>query len=355
MNDINSDVWGLVDYYIQPLKKYFSMEGVTDIFVDQYDKIFVVQFGKKKRIDEKFQSEEAVKTLITQIANALGQVVDSETHPILDARLPDGTRVHAVLYPTSILGSIIVFRLFPKVRLTSKNLTDTGSLTFGMLEYLRAAVITKRNMLISGSTGSGKTTLLNILSSFIPEKERVITAEDTQELQIDVDDRVMLEAPRRRQDGKRQEITLSSLIEATLRGTPDRVLVGEIRDYRAAIAFLEALNTGHDGTCSTVHANSCVHSLYRIQTLAGAEGNLPVTMIKDLVMQSLNILIHAQKTPNHGRRVVEIMEVVEGEVLLLWDFDYIKGRHNFYRENLKQSKILQNVEKYGFVINEIIN
>jgi len=357
MSTVHSfDAWKLVDFYMEPIRRFFSMDGVSEICVNRFDQIYIEQYGEMRRVDAAFKSENEVQTLIIQIANALGQVADCDTHPILDARLDDGSRVCGVLYPTAPRGSNLTIRIFPKVRLTSERLVETGSMTAGMLEFLKASVLTCANMLISGGTGSGKTSLLNVLSSFIPETDRVVTVEDTQELQVPVNNLIMLEAPRRRKGkGDEQEVDLAFLIRTALRQRPDRILVGEIRDTAAATAYLHAINTGHAGTCSTTHANNCADALVRMQTLIAEGGLLPWNVLEVQVKGNLNILVHVERTPHHGRRVVQIVELRGGQPFVLWDFDYVQGKHVFFPEHLKVSLVLKNIQKYGFEIGEIHN
>jgi pilus assembly protein CpaF len=352
MKNHNLDAWSLVDYYMEPLKKYLSLEGVSEIWINKYNKVYIEQFGQKKLVDVRFDSEQTVQTLIMQIGNALGQPTDPETHPILDARLKDGSRVCAVLYPVAPLGSNLTIRVFPEVRLDVKSLIESGSVTADMMEYLKLAVLTRSNMLVSGGTGSGKTTLLNILSSFIPAEDRVVTVEDTQELQVSVDNLVMLEAPRRRKGkGDAQKVDMAFLIRTTLRQKPDRILVGEIRDMEAATAFLHAINTGHSGVCSTIHANSCDDALVRMQTLIAGSGSLPWNVLEVQVKSNLNVLIHAAGT-QHGRRIVQVAEIQNSKAVTLWDFDYVEDRHNFYPQNLESSEVVKAAIKHGVEVPE---
>jgi len=353
MKDINADVWGLVDFYLTPIKEFLGMDGVSEICVNRYDEIFIEQYGEMKRVDAKFADEQSMQTLIRQIANALGQVADPDTHPILDARLSDGSRVCAVLYPTAPRGSNITIRAFPKVRLNAAKLVESGSMTQSMMDYLKLAVLSRSNMLVSGGTGSGKTTLLNVLSSFIPAGDRVITVEDTQELQVSAENLIMLEAPRRRQGrGDEQKVDMAFLIRTTLRQKPNRILVGEIRDMAAATAFLHAINTGHSGTCSTIHSNSCDDALIRMQTLIAGGGSLPWDVLDVQVKGNLNVLIHAENTPHHGRRVVQISELQNGQPRTLWAFNYVSGQHEIYSETFGPSEVLKTARKYGIDVPE---
>jgi len=346
--------WELVLHYLTPIQALLQLDDVSEIMVNRYDEIFVERNGSMERVKERFTTEEELAQAITQIGNALNQPVDPRHNPILDARLRDGSRVCGVLWPNSARGSSMSIRVFPKRRLTSQALVDRGSLTKAMLDYLKKAVIARSNILVSGGTSSGKTTLLNTLSSFIPRDERVITVEDTKELQLDLPNLVCLEAPHRsnqrpNQNGAvSQHIDMAYLIRTTLRMNPTRVFVGEIRDLNAAVSFLHAINTGHDGTCSTIHANDVADALTRMQTLVagGGGGALPYEVVRAQVRANLDVLIHAENTPRHGRRVVEIAELRNQEVFLLWSWDYVNGVHIAHQANLDKSIVVQDAEKY---------
>ncbi len=335
-------VWSLVKHYMIPIESLFDIEGVTEISVNRFDEIYLERFDKREKVDTRFEDEEAVATLISQIAVALGQTVHKDTHPVLDARLIDGTRVCGVLYPTSTRGSCISFRLFPKKRITGDYLIKHQTLTKEMLEFFKLSVVCRSNMLVGGNTGSGKTTLLNILSGFIPEDERVLTVEDTKELQVFTKNLVSLEAPTRRKPGDSQTVDMAFLIKTGLRKNPNRIIVGEIRDAKAAIAFLHAINTGHTA-CSTIHANSSVDSLLRIQTLVAGEGTLPFDVVKSQVRSNLNIIVHVELTPNQGRRVTSITEIVNGTTKELWTWSYRKACHV---KKSQESEIYRKVEKF---------
>ncbi len=335
-------VWSLVKHYMIPIESLFDIEGVTEISVNRFDEIYIERFDKKEKPDTRFDDEEAVATLIHQIAVALGQTVNKDSHPVLDARLTDGTRVCGVLYPTSTRGSCISFRLFPKKRITGDYLVEHQTLTEEMLEFLKLSVVCRSNILVSGSTGSGKTTLLNVLSGFIPKKERVLIVEDTKELQVFAKNLVSLEAPTRRKQGDSQAVDLAFLIKTSLRKNPDRIIVGEIRDTKAATAFLHAINTGHSA-CSTIHANNPEDSLLRIQTLVAGEGALPFDVVKSQVRSNLDIIVHVELTPHQGRRVTSVSEIADGVTKELWTWSYRKAHHV---TKSKESEIYRKAEKF---------
>lgn len=344
------DSWQIAQHYLKPIRDLLTLDGVSEICVTRWDQIYIERYGALELVHASFESEEMLAQAIIQIGNALNQPADHARNPVLDARLRDGSRVCGVLFPTSTRGSTLSIRVFPKQRLTADGLVKRGSLSAEMLEYLRIAVIGRANMLVAGGTASGKTTLLNVLSSYIPKDERVITVEDTQELQIDIPHLVCLEAPHRKRESEKrsQHIDMAALIRTTLRLRPSRLVVGEIRDLNAAIAFLHAINTGHSGTSATIHANSPRDALTRLETLvAGGAGGLPFEVVRAQTRSNLDVLIQAESTPHQGRRVVEIAELREGEVFTLWSWDYVQGAHRQNAEHLANSAILQRARTHG--------
>lgn len=342
--------WDLVGHYLGPIQRLLQMQDISEIMVNRFDEIFIERRGEMVRVDECFPSESELLKTISQIGSALNQPVDPRLNPILDARLTDGSRVCAVLSPNSARGCSMSIRVFPKLRLNADALIERGSVTKDMFKFLRVAVLSRANILVSGGTSSGKTTLLNALSSFIPREERVITVEDTKELQLDLPNLVCLEAPQRRSEKELgQHIDLAYLIRTTLRMNPTRVFVGEIRDLNAAVAFLHAINTGHDGCCSTIHANGTADALSRMQVLVagGSGGALPFEVVRAQVRANLNVLIHAEATPKHGRRVVEIAELRKKKLQPLWSWDYAQGVHIEHTDNLQRSEILERAKRHG--------
>lgn len=336
--------WDLVDHYLSPIKALFKTEGVTEICVNRFDEIYIEQHGRFKPVENiTFPDETYVATMVNQIANALGQTVNKDTHPILDARLKDGTRVCAVLYPISTRGTSLCFRVFPKKKLSADDLLEYGTLTGEMLEYVNAAMVCHYNILISGGPGSGKTTLLNILSGYISEDDRVLTVEDTQELRIQPSNRVNFEAPVRRFNENAQNVDMALLIKTCLRKAPTRIIVGETRDAGAATAFLQAINTGITA-CGTIHANGPKDALERIQTLVAGHGDLPFEVVKAQVRSNLNLIVHAEKTPANGRKITSIAEIQGGKIVELYRWSYKNGRHE--RTDAKP-ELFKRLEKYG--------
>lgn len=337
----------LIEYYMQPIAHLFRLDGVTEILVDRYDDIKIEQHGELVKTDAAFSSEGDLVSFVTQIGVMLNQPVHPRDYPSLNGRLPSGARVNATLHPISVRGTSMAIRCFPKCTITPEQLVEFGSLTETMLHYLRLCVKTYHNIFIAGSTGSGKTTLMNALNAFILPNDRLVTAEDTQELQVDAFSNVMLEAPNRKQsDTQAQKITLPNLIADTLRKYPKRIYVGEIRLPDAANAFLTALNTGHRGCMSTIHANSCEDALYRLDGLvAASDAKLPFTFVQQQVRSNIDLVIFQEKTPMFGRRVTEIAEVRRDGVCPIFQFDYKTGG---YSSHLDTSVLQDHCLKFGY-------
>ncbi len=319
--------WELVRHYLKPIKDYFTMDGVTGIFVNRFDSVFIMRRGEFEAVDARWMSEFHFVTAIEQIANALGQEVHALERPLLDARLDDGSRINAVLAPTGVAGSNMSVRLFPKTRFTADALMQAGSFNSDMCQYLRLAMLNRFNMIVSGGTGSGKTTLLNAVSNFIPDGDRIVSIEDTAELQLNSSHWVALEAPHRFVKDV-EPLTMSRLVKNALRMEPQRLIVGEVRDGLAAEALLTAANTGHSGILSTIHANSALDTIDRLTNLAAAGFSaIPYEHVQRQVRNNLDVIVHAQKTPRHGRRLTEIAQLVNGEFKLLWKWNYQLGQH----------------------------
>ena len=319
--------WELVRHYLKPIAPFFKLDGVTGVFVNRFDSVYIMRRGEFEPTDARWMSEFHFVTAIEQIANALGQEVHAQERPLLDARLDDGSRINAVLAPTGVAGSNMTVRLFPKTRYTAAALMAAGSFDEAMCGYLRLAMLNRFNMIVSGGTGSGKTTLLNAVSNFIPDIDRIVSIEDTAELQLSSSHWVALEAPHRFAKDI-EPLTMSRLVKNALRMEPQRLIVGEVRDGAAAEALLTAANTGHSGILSTIHANSALDTIDRLTNLAAAGFSaIPYEHVQRQVRCNLDVIVHAQKTPRHGRRLVEIAELVNGEFRLLWRWNYKLGVH----------------------------
>lgn len=293
------------------LQELLEDENITEIMVNGPEHIFIEQKGRMMETGLVFDSHERLADIAQQIASEGNRIVN-ETSPILDVRLADGSRVNIVMPPIALEGPVITIRKFPKDPLTMSKLTDMGALTEEAAEVLRKLVEAKYNIFISGGTGAGKTTFLNILSNYIPEDERIITVEDSAELQIKrVKNLVRLEARNANVEGKNQ-VTIRDLIKSALRMRPDRIVVGEIRDA-TAIDMLTAMNTGHDGSLSTGHANSPADMLNRLETLVLMGMEIPLDAVRQQIASAIDIIVHLGRLRDKSRKVLEICEVGQCE------------------------------------------
>ena len=302
-----------------PLQPLLEDESVTEIMVNGAKNIYVERKGKIFRVPLTFENNEHVMRIIERIVAPLGRRVD-ESSPYVDARLPDGSRVNAVIPPISLVGPVLTIRKFAKTPITVDQLISFGSITPEAIQFLDACVKARINIIISGGTGSGKTTLLNVLSGFIPADERIVTIENAAELQLRQEHVVTLESRPPNIEG-RGEVTIRALVINALRMRPDRIIVGEIRD-EAAVDMLQAMNTGHDGSMTTCHSNSPRDTLARLETMALMAGmDLPVRAIREQVSSAIDLVIHQDRMRDGTRKVVNITEVtgMEGEVITMTD------------------------------------
>ena len=312
-----------------PLEPLLRDSEISEIMVNGPDKIYVERAGKLYSVDTHFSSDAHLRRTIDKIVGRVGRRID-EASPLVDARLPDGSRVNAVIPPIALDGSMLTIRKFSADPFTDKDLIAFGTFSVQVRDFLVACVRGRRNIIISGGTGSGKTTLLNVISSFIPEDERIVTIEDAAELQLHQDHVLRLESRPSNIEGKGQ-IAIRDLVKNSLRMRPDRIVVGEIRDG-AALDMLQAMNTGHDGSITTVHANSPRDSLSRLETLVLMAGvDLPVRAIREQVAGAVDLVIQQARLKDGSRRVVAISEVVgmESDVITMQDiftFNYGAGR-----------------------------
>lgn len=284
-------------------------DTITEVMINGPDCIFVEQNGRVHRLNQTFESEKKLRDIIQRIVGKAGRAVD-EAHPIVDTRLESGDRVNVVLRPISLTGPIVTIRKFSKNPMTIEKLIQYGSITKDIADFLELLVRSKYNIFISGGTGSGKTTFLNALSNYIPKDERIITIEDSAELQIEgIENLVSLESRNANSSGE-GEITIRDLIKSSLRMRPDRIVVGEVRGAEA-LDMLQAMNTGHDGSLSTGHANSSYDMMSRLETMViqGSEG-LPLAAIRQQIASALDIVIHLSRLRDHSRKTMEISEVI---------------------------------------------
>lgn len=300
------------------LDSIISDDTITEVMINGPDDIFIEKSGRLTKLEEHFESERKLEDIIQRIVGLAGREVN-QANPIVDTRLPDGSRVNVVLPPISLKGAIVTIRKFSKTPMTMEQLIRYGSITPEISEVLKTLVKAKYNIFICGGTGSGKTTFLNALSNYIPHDERVITIEDSAELQIaGVDNLVSLETRNANASGAGQ-ITIRDLIKSSLRMRPERIVVGEVRGGEA-LDMLQAMNTGHDGSLSTGHANSTKDMLSRLETmvLQGADG-LPLEAIRQQIASAVDIMIHLSRLRDHSRKTMEITEVVgfeDGQIIL---------------------------------------
>lgn len=323
ITDVQADVLGH-----GPLEKLLEDPEITEIMVNGPDMIFVERAGQLTRHPSRFASEEHLRQGIERIVSRIGRRVD-ESSPLVDARLADGSRVNAVIPPLAVNGSSLTIRKFSKDPFKVHDLIRFGTLTPEMSELLQACVEARLNIIVSGGTGSGKTTLLNVLSSYIPEGERIVTIEDAVELQLQQDHVVRLESRPANIEG-RGEITIRELVRNSLRMRPDRIVVGEVRGGET-LDMLQAMNTGHDGSLSTVHSNSPRDAIARLETLVLMAGmDLPLRAIREQIASAVDVIIQLTRLRDGNRRVTAVTEVqgMEGQTVTLQDaflFDYSAG------------------------------
>lgn len=305
------------------LTELLEDESVTEIMVNSVSDIFVERGGTLTRFEKGFSSEERLEAVIQHIVGDCNRRINA-ANPIVDARLVDGSRVCVVTRPISLGGPIITIRRFPKQRITMEKLIAMGSLDAGTAAVLQILVQAGYNIFISGGTGSGKTTMLNALSDFVPKDARIVTIEDSAELQIQgVENLVRLEARMANLEGE-NEITIRDLIKASLRLRPDRIIVGEVRDA-AAIDMLQAMNSGHDGSLSTGHANSAEDMLTRLETMVLLDMEIPLLAVRRQIASAVDIVIHVSRLRDKSRKVIQICEVngmEQGEIKLNSLFEF---------------------------------
>src|SRR5512140_3138485 len=317
-----------------PLEHYLADETVSEIMVNGPSQIYVEREGRLQRADKAFSSAQAVLGVIERIVAPVGRHID-ESSPLVDARLRDGSRFNAIIPPLALKGPCITIRKFKRDLLTTRHLIGFGALTAAMAEFLDICVKAKRNLVISGGTGSGKTTLLNVLSSYIPPRERIVTVEDAAELQLTQDHWVQLEARPANIEGKGQ-IAIRDLVRNSLRMRPDRIVVGECRGGEA-IDMLQAMNTGHDGSLTTAHSNSPRDTLARLETMVLMAGYpLPVRAIRAQISRAINLGIHQERLRDGTRKIVQVSEVLgmEGETITLQDV------FHFANEGFRAGRVL---------------
>jgi len=323
IQDIEDDALGL-----GPLQRLLADPEITEIMVNGWDRIYVERFGKLSSSGARFNSEEHLRRVIDRIVGRVGRRVD-ESSPLVDARLADGSRINAIIPPLAVDGSSLTIRKFSETPYQVADLVSFGTMTKGMAELFNACVQARLNILVSGGTGTGKTTLLNVLSSFIPGDERIVTIEDAIELRLQQEHVVRLESRPANIEG-RGEVSIRELVRNSLRMRPDRIVVGEVRGGES-LDMLQAMNTGHDGSISTLHANSPRDAIARLETLVLMAGmDLPVRAIREQIASAVDVIIQLTRLRDGSRRITAVTEVIgmENETVVLQDafaFDYAAG------------------------------
>ncbi len=343
-----------------PIQKLVDSDEYTEIMVNGPDQIFVEKKGKLTLTDIHFRDEAHLMNTIDRIVSAVGRHVD-EASPMVDARLPDGSRVNVIIPPLSLVGPVITIRKFGKTPISAQQLIEWGSLTPKMLHYLEACVKGKLNIIVSGGTGSGKTTLLNVLSSYIGADERIVTIEDSAEVQLHQEHVITLESRPANLEGK-GAVTIQDLVVNALRMRPDRIIVGEVRS-KETIDMLQAMNTGHDGSLTTTHANSPRDCISRLETMVMMSGlELPSRAIREQISSAVDIIVQQSRLRDGTRKITSISEIsgIEGDVVQLQDiFKYetsgeldLNGRFRgeFVPTGI-MPKTLEKIKENGVMIN----
>src|SRR5579884_687924 len=324
-----------------PIQSLLDDDAVTEIMVNGPTYVYVERGGKLYKTDVHFDDGDHVMRIIDRIVSPLGRRID-ESSPYVDARLPDGSRVNAIIPLISLVGPCLTVRKFSKTPLTVEDLVRNGSMTADMAEFLHACVMARLNMVVSGGTGSGKTTLLNVLSSFIPNDDRIVTIEDAAELQLNQEHVVVLEARPPNIEGKGQ-VTIRDLVANALRMRPDRIVVGEVRRGEA-LDMLSAMNTGHDGSLTTAHANSPRDVLARLETMVLMAGmDLPMRAVRDQISKAIDLVIHAARPQDGTRRITHVSEIqgMEGDVITMQDI------FSFEQSGFRDGRVLGELRPTG--------
>ncbi|HEY6534164.1 MAG TPA: CpaF family protein [Acidimicrobiales bacterium] len=351
IQDVSDDILGY-----GPIDRLLREDDVSEVMVNGPDSVYVERGGKLEKDSVTFVDEVHLRRIIDKIVGEVGRRID-EANPLCDARLPDGSRVNAVVHPLAIGGPFLTIRKFSREKLQIDDLIRFGTLNAHSARFLQACVVGRLNVMVSGGTGTGKTTTLNVLSSFIPTDERIVTVEDAKELQLHQDHVLALEARPANIEG-RGEITIRDLVKNCLRMRPDRIVVGECRSGEA-LDMLQAMNTGHDGSITTVHSNSPRDTLARLETLVLMAGfDLPVRAIREQMASALDCIVHLSRLRDGTRRITHITEVqgMEGDVITLQDiflFDFGMGvdEHGRFKGHLKATgvrpKFAEKLADYG--------
>lgn len=324
-----------------PLEPLLDEPTITEVMVNGYDTVYIERFGKVEKTKVAFENEAHLMRIIDRIVAPLGRRVD-ESSPMVDARLPNGYRVNVIIPPLSLIGPMLTIRKFAQTPYTAQDLVANGTLTTSLANFMKACVEARVNIVISGGTGSGKTTLLNVASAFIPNYERIITIEDIAELQLKQEHIGRLEKRPSNVEGK-GEVTIRQLVINSLRMRPDRIIVGEARGGEA-LDMLQAMNTGHDGSMTTIHSNSPRDTLRRIETMVLMAGlELPLRAIREQVSSAIELIIHMERMRDGTRKVVHVAEVqgMEGDTILMQDLFL------FEQTGIQNGRVIGNLKSTG--------
>ena len=339
IQDVSDDILGY-----GPIDRLLKDEDITEVMVNGPTSVYTERSGKLEKTDARFVDEEHLRRIIDKIVSEVGRRVD-EANPMVDARLPDGSRVNAVIHPLAIGGPFLTIRKFSKDPFQIDDLIRFGTLNAASARFLQACVVGRLNIIVAGGTGTGKTTTLNVLSGFIPADERIVTIEDAKELQLHQDHVLALEARPPNIEGRGQ-VTIRDLVKNSLRMRPDRIVVGECRSGEA-LDMLQAMNTGHDGSITTIHSNTPRDTLSRIETMTLMAGyDLPVRAIREQMASALDLIVQLTRLRDGTRRITHVTEVqgMEGDVITLQDvflFDYSAGvdERGKFRGHLKATGV----------------
>jgi len=315
----NKEKWSLIGHYMKPLEALYLDVGVTEIMVNRWDDIYYEKNGRMCKADTSFKNAEHLYTLIRQLGVALDQE-DNLGTGVLDARFPDQSRACCTTDLVTPAGCTMTLRVAPKQQFSMEDLVANGTMSWQVHDFLKERVSRGDNIIVSGSTGSGKTTILRGVAEFIDTSERVVTCEVTQELLLNIPNIISMEAPKRRAVKGAPSVALSALIKTALRQRPDRIIVGEIRDAAAADAFLQAINTGHKGCATSIHANSCFDAIERIKYLIASNGLLDYDLCGRQVVSSVDCMIHVTRGFT-GKRIFEVAVMEQGELKPVFKYD----------------------------------
>lgn len=354
-----------------PIQVFLEDPEVTEVMVNGPNQIYVERQGRLIKTDARFKDDDHVYKIIERIIVPLGRRIDA-TRPAVDARLPDGSRVNAIIPPVAIDGPSITIRKFSRDKLSASQLVEFGSLSSGMAEFLEACVVARLNVVISGGTGSGKTTLLNVLSGFIPPNDRIVTIEDAAELQLHQEHIVRLETKPPSESGE-HAMTIRDLVRNSLRMRPDRIVVGEVRGGEA-LDMLQAMNTGHDGSLTTLHANTPRDAISRLETMVLMSGlDFPIRVVREQIASAIDLIVQQSRLRDGTRKVTRITEVLgmEGDTIVLSDIfkfedgglsdkGYVLGEHKatgirpMFISRLETAGYKLKPEVFGVNINEML-